>query len=117
VPARVKTSGWAGVHVWTDAPPGATFAATKAFARDVARDLEGDDVTSAAQADRTRKVYVDWVQNDPSRSLAAPYSVRALDTPSVSTPLDWNEVADGRAGRYDMRAVLDRLDRFGDLSG
>ena len=122
--AYPKTSGMLGLHVFAPLAAGHTFAATKALARRIARELSTRDagVTDRmARDERAGKVYVDWVQNDASRSTVAVYSPRAATAPWVSTPVTWDEVAStARAGdraslRFGLRDVLDRLDRVGEL--
>jgi bifunctional non-homologous end joining protein LigD len=122
--AYPKTSGMLGLHVFAPLAAGHTFAATKALARQLARDLATRDVgvtDRMARDERAGKVYVDWVQNDASRSTVAVYSPRAAAAPWVSTPVTWDEVASAaRAGdraslRFGLRDVLDRLDRVGEL--
>jgi hypothetical protein len=41
---------------------------------------------------RQGRVLVDWRQNDPMRSIVAPYSLRARPRPVISAPLSWEEV-------------------------
>ena len=41
---------------------------------------------------RTGKVLVDWSQNDEHKTTVNVYSLRARERPTVSTPLDWDEV-------------------------
>lgn len=122
--AHAKTSGMLGLHLFVPLTPGHTFDQTKAFARRMARELADRDqnVTDrVARNERAGKVYVDWVQNDASRSTVAAYSPRAAPVPWVSTPVTWDEVAaaaDQREPgtlRFGLRDVLDRLERFGDL--
>jgi bifunctional non-homologous end joining protein LigD len=122
--AYPKTSGLLGLHVFVPLARGHTFAGTKAFARSVAGDLAERDpqVTDRmAREQRPGKVYVDWVQNDQSRSTVAVYSPRAGRAPTVSTPVTWDEVeatvrdGDGTRLRFGFRHVLDRLARHGDL--
>jgi bifunctional non-homologous end joining protein LigD len=60
-------------------------------------------------------VLVDWAQNDRNRSIVAPYSLRATPTPSVSTPLTWEEVERRDGLRFGPEDVLRRLDEMGDL--
>jgi bifunctional non-homologous end joining protein LigD len=68
----------------------------KAFARAVAGLLaqaHPDEAVAEMQKSRRRgKVYVDWLQNDPSRQTVAPYSLRGLPWPTVATPVTWDEV-------------------------
>jgi bifunctional non-homologous end joining protein LigD len=118
-----KTSGSKGLHVLVPVTP-TSFAETKRFAREVAARLAAsgpEAVTDRpAKALRRGRVFVDWGGNDPNRSLAAPYSLRAARSPVVSTPLTWDEVEAGAAGaalRFGPDEVVERLRRLGDLFG
>jgi bifunctional non-homologous end joining protein LigD len=42
---------------------------------------------------RSGKVFIDWSQNNGSKTTIAPYSLRARARPTVSTPVSWEEVA------------------------
>ncbi len=64
---------------------------------------------------RTAKVFVDWSQNNAAKTTVAPYSLRARDEPTVSTPLTWDEVAAGAPLRFTAGEVLDRVESHGDL--
>ena len=119
--ARVKTSGLLGLHVLVSRL--APFAEAKGFAREVAEQLaaETPERVTARQArpERRGKVLVDWLQNDANRSTVAAYSLRAAPWPLVSTPVTWDEVERARRPReliFDATAVLERLDRSGDLA-
>ena len=93
----VKTSGSLGMHVGAKVDPGATFADTKRYARDVADALAEETpdavIARSQRASRRGRVYVDWVQNDHNRQLVAPWSPRSTPIPRVSLPLSWDEVA------------------------
>lgn len=118
-----KTSGSVGLHVYvpTDRP----YTETKAFARDLAEELERERpdlvVSRQRRALRRGRVLIDWLQNDATRQTVAPYSLRGLPYPTVSTPLTWDEVERCAAARrpelltFVAAAVLDRLERHGDL--
>jgi bifunctional non-homologous end joining protein LigD len=100
--ARAKTSGSVGLHVVVPLDEPLAFDDTKAAARELARRLAADDarVTDRPQrALREGKVLVDWNQNDRTKSLVAPYSLRALPWPTVSTPLEWGELERARDAR------------------
>ena len=121
--AVVKTSGLAGLHVFV--PMAEEFPALKKRARALAEDLEQqepDRVTAKMQrALRVGKVFIDWGQNDETRSMVAPYSPRAAPFPFISTPVAWSEVEeaaksrDPRALRFLPRDVLARVEKHGDL--
>jgi bifunctional non-homologous end joining protein LigD len=123
--AYAKTSGSVGLHVFVPLAPGHTFVETKALARELAERLaaeQPDRVTADARRDqRVGRVLVDWLQNDATRSTVAPYSLRALPWPTVSTPVTWAEVERAAAERrpelltFFASDVEARLDRHGDL--
>jgi len=120
-----KTSGSIGLHVYVPLAAGHTFERTKAFARALGRRLARDApelvVDRVSRAERANRVFVDWVQNDESRSTVAPYSLRATPWPLVSTPVSWSEVeaaaTSGAAERllFSPNEVVARVDRVGDL--
>ena len=64
---------------------------------------------------RSGKVFVDWSQNNRHKTTVAPYSLRAAEEPSVSTPVTWDEVDSGVELRFGPDEVLERVDRHGDL--
>jgi bifunctional non-homologous end joining protein LigD len=73
------------------------------------------------KARRGGKVLVDWSQNDQHKTTVNVYSLRAKERPTVSTPLEWEEVEaalagdDARALAFDHASVLDRVRDRGDL--
>jgi bifunctional non-homologous end joining protein LigD len=119
----VKTSGSLGLHVHV--PLAAPLDSPKDFARDVARALalrRPDDVVAEMRKElRAGKVYVDWLQNDPTRQTVAPYSLRGLPWPTVAAPLLWEEVEEtARTRRGELLVVREadirtRVERYGDL--
>ena len=118
--AVAKTSGAAGLHVYARLRSGETYAESKPLARELAARLTVEDperVTDRMSiAEREGKVFVDWNQNDRTRSLVAPYSLRAaFDRPTVSTPLAWEEVERADAFLFEPSDVIARIERLGDL--
>ncbi|MGH9057426.1 MAG: non-homologous end-joining DNA ligase [Acidimicrobiales bacterium] len=120
-----KTSGSKGLQVYVPVGAAARYAQAKPFAHALARLLERrhpDLVVSVMErAKRRDKVLIDWSQNTASKTTVAVYSVRALDEPSVSTPVGWDELDDalvaGDPGalRFGPSEVLERVSRLGDL--
>jgi bifunctional non-homologous end joining protein LigD len=98
-----KTSGGSGIHLHVPLNSNTGYALTKSFAHAVALLLERDKpdaVTSVmSKAKRPGKVFVDWSQNDAGKSTVAPYSLRALEVPTVAAPLTWDEVETAVARR------------------
>jgi bifunctional non-homologous end joining protein LigD len=120
-----KTSGGKGFHLYVPINGRATFDETKAFAHTVAQTLEKDDpervTASMSKSDRPGRIFIDWSQNDRHKTTVCAYSIRARQTPSVSTPLAWDEVEqalstnDEPALRFDATAMLKRIESVGDL--
>jgi bifunctional non-homologous end joining protein LigD len=121
--AVVKTSGSAGIHLFVPLDSPRPYAETRASARDVAERLAARDPTIVARAsrrdERAGTVLVDWMQNSERRSTIAPYSLRAADTPLVSTPVTWDEVEAAAGGLHALRFgpadAVERIARLGDL--
>lgn len=108
--AWVKTSGSLGLHVLEPAH-GRTFAETKRRAGELAAGLP-NVVTTQRRDLRAGKVLVDVLQNDPTRSLVAPWSLRATAWPTVSTPVTWEEVERGGELVFDWRDALNRAPKY-----
>jgi bifunctional non-homologous end joining protein LigD len=65
---------------------------------------------------RKGKLYLDFLQNRPQATLAAPYSVRPKPGATVSAPLLWSEVKPGlKMKDYNIHTMMDRLQSEGDL--
>jgi len=119
--AWAKTSGSKGLHLYAalrDASP----QQASAYARRVAQDLERrrpDRVISRmTRADRSGRVFLDWSQNSAKKTTATPYTVRALEVPTVSMPVSWQEVEVARRPQELTFTIADapgRLAERGDL--
>ena len=121
-----KSSGGKGLHVYVPLnTPGVTFVDTKEFSRAIAMIFERENpkhITSTmTKSLRPGKIFVDWSQNDETKTTVCVYSLRAKERPTVSTPVTWAEVETG-AKRRDARAItfladelLERVERLGDL--
>ncbi|MFL5371200.1 MAG: non-homologous end-joining DNA ligase [Myxococcales bacterium] len=121
-----KTSGSKGLQIYVPLnQPKLTYDDTKPFARAVAELLEREKpalvVSNMKKSLREGKVPVDWSQNDPHKTTVCVYSLRAKETPTVSTPVTWDEVAtcarkrDPASLSYDSAAALSRVEAKGDL--
>ncbi len=118
-----KTSGGKGLQLYAPIS-GVTSAQASEQARAFAERLERDQprraVSRMTRVLRTGKVLIDWSQNNGSKTTVAPYSLRARQAPTVSTPVSWDEVAACRDPAdlfFTADAVLDRVERYGDLFG
>jgi bifunctional non-homologous end joining protein LigD len=123
--AYPKTSGSKGMQIYVPLNTAVTYEQTKPFARAVAETLEQRFpervVSQMTKAKRGGKVLVDWSQNDQHKTTVNVYSLRAKERPTVSTPLEWEEVeaalaaADPTALVFDHAAALERVESKGDL--
>jgi bifunctional non-homologous end joining protein LigD len=121
--ALPKTSGGKGLQLYASITGrGMTAEQASALAKDFAerleRDLPGLVVSRMTRSLRPGKVLIDWSQNNGSKTTIAPYSLRAREHPTVSTPVTWDEVAACREVSdlfFTAPDALARVDRHGDL--
>jgi len=125
--ALPKTSGGKGLQLYARLQPpndGKAWTAEQAsaLAKDVAERLERElprlVVSRMTKSLRAGKVLIDWSQNNGSKTTVAPYSLRAREHPTVSTPVSWDEVAACRAPgdlSFTAHDVLARVAERGDL--
>src|SRR3954462_10633922 len=107
-----KTSGSKGLQMYV---PLNTPGLTHQGAADVAlavgqlleRQLQGRVTTVMAKAKRPGKVFVDWSQNAHHKTTIAPYSLRAREQPTVSTPVAWHEVEACADRQLELRFTSD----------
>jgi bifunctional non-homologous end joining protein LigD len=90
-----KTSGGKGLQLYA-AVTGMTSSETSDLAKGLAEQLEQQHsdlvVSKMLKALRPGKVLIDWSQNNAAKTTVAPYSLRAREQPTVSTPVTWDEV-------------------------
>ena len=90
------------------------------FARIIATQVNNmlPDLTSIERLTKARKnkLYVDFLQNRPKATLAAPYSLRPKPGAPVSMPLYWEEVKKGLAiTDFTIKNAMDRIKSEGDI--
>jgi len=126
VESFAKTSGSKGMQVYVPLnSKKVSYETTKPFAKAIAQLLEKQTpdqvVSKMKKVERGGKVFVDWSQNHQSKTTVAVYSLRARERQTASTPVTWDEVAavadsgDKSKLVFEADAVLDRIDRHGDL--
>lgn len=114
-----KTSGQTGLHVFVPLGRGVAPQAAKVMAELFGRMVveRHPDISTMERVVNKRgpKVYVDTGQTGPSRTIVAPWSVRATPGARISTPLVWSEVTtDLDPALFNIRTVLDRVKVDGD---
>ncbi len=91
-----KTSGQRGLHVLVPLGPGVNFDTAKLLVELLGRLITDKNPTIATMERRVNqrgsRVYVDTGQTGTSRTIVAPYSVRAFPGATVSAPISWAEL-------------------------
>ena len=116
-----KTTGGDGMHIYVPLEPVYSYDQVRSFAEIIARmaAAERPDLFTTPRPVARReqgKVYFDYLQIGESKTIAAPYVVRAYPGAPVATPLAWREVAAGLTpSHFHIRNALDRFSAVGDL--
>jgi bifunctional non-homologous end joining protein LigD len=120
VESYCKTSGSTGIHIYIPLGAKYTYEESKEFARAIVTAVHAEipDFTSIERptAKRKGKIYLDFLQNRPQATLAAPYSLRPKPGATVSMPLHWEELKKGLTMQdFTMRNAIERINSEGDL--
>lgn len=115
-----KTSGSTGLHIYIPLGAKYTFEESKEFARElvtiVNHTLPGFTSIERMVSRRKGKMYLDFLQNRPKATLAAPYSLRPKPGATVSMPLHWDEVKAGlKLSDFTIHNAVERVRNSGDL--
>ena len=116
-----KTTGGDGMHIYIPLEPVYTYEQVRTFAEllSILVIRENPDLFTTPRTVSQRKkgkVYFDYLQISSSKTIAAPYVLRAYPGAPVSTPLDWAEVKKGLApAQFNIHNAIDRFERAGDL--
>jgi len=113
-----KTTASRGVHVYVRLEPRWDAYQVRAAAVAAARELERrrPDIITAAwwKEERGRRIFVDYNQNAPHKTVFGAWSARARVGAQVSTPVSWDELADVRPDDLTIATVPARVQRDGD---
>jgi len=124
ISAYPKTSGKKGMQLCCPISGTQDSEIVSGYAKRVAEQLEAhvpSHITAKmAKAIRPGKIFIDWSQNAAAKTTVAPYSLRAQQKPTASTPLTWDEVEAFATGaeparQFEAGEVLERVESMGDL--
>ncbi|HUI81105.1 MAG TPA: DNA ligase D [Bryobacteraceae bacterium] len=116
-----KTTGGDGMHVYVPLEPIYSYEEARVFAELIARLVfdEKPELFTTPRSVAKRKqnrVYFDYLQIGKSKTIAAPYVLRAYPGAPVATPLEWSEVKPGlRPGQFHIGNARSRFAEKGDL--
>jgi DNA ligase D len=113
-----KTTGNRGLHVYLRLEPRWDSYAVRAGAVALARELERrrPDLLTAAwwKEERGRRVFVDYNQNAPHKTVFGAWCVRARPGAQVSTPIAWDELDAVHPDQFTIATVPARVAEEGD---
>ncbi|MEA2124044.1 MAG: hypothetical protein QOI80_826 [Solirubrobacteraceae bacterium] len=113
-----KTTGNRGLHVYVRLEPRWDSYEVRSAAVAVARELERrrPDILTAAwwKEERGERVFIDYNQNAPHKTVFGAWSVRSRKGAQVSTPLSWDELFDVEPDELTVTTVPARLESVGD---
>ncbi|TCP48452.1 DNA ligase D [Tamaricihabitans halophyticus] len=118
IEARLKTSGSRGLHVYVALAPRWNGYQVRAAAVALARELErrhGELITAQWwKEERGSRVFVDFNQNAPHKTVFGAWCVRPTAAAVVSTPISWAELESVRPAELTIATVPDRVATLGD---
>ncbi|TXJ29277.1 MAG: DNA ligase D [Chitinophagaceae bacterium] len=120
IPCYAKTSGSTGIHIYIPLGAAYSYDQSKEFARLIVTLVHQQipEFTSLERSvsGRKGKMYLDFLQNRPQATLAAPYSVRPKPGATVSMPLRWDEVKKGlKMQDFTIQNTIGLLKKRGNL--
>jgi bifunctional non-homologous end joining protein LigD len=117
-----KTSGSRGMHIYVPIKAEYDYEQVASLAEQVAEMVvdkhpEISTTERSLKKRRSGQIYLDHMQNNRGKSIAAPYSVRPREGATVSTPLDWTEVKRKKITPQDftIKNLGKRVEGKGDL--
>ena len=120
IPGYCKTSGSTGMHIYIPLGAKYSYDQCQMLAQWIAVQAHEQlpKFTSIERLTKKRKgkLYIDFLQNRPQATLAAPYCVRPKPGATVSMPLHWEEVKPGlRLKDFTIFNAIERLEKEGDI--
>jgi len=115
-----KTSGSTGIHIYIPLGAKYNYDQCQLFGKVIATQVHNllPKFTSIERLikNRDNKLYIDYLQNRPKATLAAPYSLRPKPGAPVSMPLHWEEVKKGlKMTDFTIVNALGRIKEQGDI--
>jgi DNA ligase D len=114
----IKTTGNRGLHVYVRLAEGWDSYAVRSAAVAVARELERRRpaliTASWWKEERGERIFIDFNQNAPHKTVFAPWSVRSRHQAPVSCPFEWEELDRVHPDELIMSTVAKRVAEHGD---
>ncbi len=112
--AWLKTSGGKGLHVVVPLTPRLGYESVKsfsqAFVRHMAKTIPERFSAKSGAANRTGKIFVDYLRNGKAQTTATAFSVRARPGMGVSMPISWEQLSELKSGaQWTVQTARDYL--------
>ena len=121
ITSYIKTTGNRGLHIYTRVEPGWDSFGTRHAAVSVARAMEAkrpELITGQWwKEERGPRVFIDFNQNAPHKTVFGAWCVRSRVGAPVSTPFHWDELPSIRPDELTILTVPARLEARGDPWG
>jgi DNA ligase D-like protein (predicted polymerase) len=119
LPSFVKTDGNSGLHLYIPLDAKSKFETSKAVAEYICKLIRlkvPNLVTLQGSDDRTYgKITLDYLLTEEGMNVVAPYSLVRGESPTVATPLLWEEVKEGlKLEDFNDETIFKRLKQEGD---
>jgi len=118
IDGRPKTTGNRGIHIYVRLMPEWDSFQVRAAAVALARELDRrrpDLCTSAWwKEERGNRVFIDFNQNAPHKTVFGAWSVRARPGAQVSTPFAWDELDSVHPDMFTLETVPGLVEKSGD---
>ena len=98
ISAWAKLSGSKGIHVMAPVEPDLDWESARAYCKSLAERvaaMAARRYTTSARADRTGRIFLDYLRNVPSIAAIGTYSPRAKPGFPVAMRVPWREVENG----------------------
>ncbi len=119
IEAHLKTSGSRGLHIYVALQPQWDGYQVRAAAVALARALERRHPSLITaqwwKVERGARVFVDFNQNAPHKTVFGAWCVRPRTGAQVSTPIDWDELATVEPDTLTIATVPGRADPWADM--
>ena len=116
-----KTTGGDGMHIYVPLENSYSYEQVRSFAEIVARLVIAGrpalfTTPRKVEAREKGRVYFDYLQIAESKTISAPYVLRAFPGAPVATPLNWSELTPNLTpDQFTLANAVDRFRRCGDL--
>ncbi|MEO5967674.1 MAG: DNA ligase D [Ferruginibacter sp.] len=121
VDAYCKTSGASGLHVYVPMGKKYEYEQVKNFANILCSHIaevlpNTTTLTRALKKRDPNKIYLDYLQNRKSQTIASVYCVRPKEGATVSMPVHWKEVKKGlKPSNFTIKNAQERIIEMGDI--